>query len=104
MWIGLTIGVIGAIVRGGYNFRFRGDPEPANSRIKLPFMLLLVAACIALAASGTEAIVFSILAAILVVQCGFVLAGRNPWWMQGALDRRAVRYQSAPPHDLDPSA
>ena len=106
MWIGLTVGVIAAIVQGSYNFsRFRGDPEPPNSRLKLPLMLLLLAVCIALAASGLSPIVLSILAVICAVEVGFILAGRNPWWMQAPTDKREhVRYQSAPPRDLDPSA
>ncbi len=103
MWIGLALFL--SLAMGVKNFRRRHDPEPRNSRFKLPVTLLLLGGCIALAASGTEPVVFSILAAVMVVQIGFVLAGRNPWWMQGAMDRREIaRYQSAPLPDLDPSA
>ena len=37
-----------------------------------------------------------------LVEIGFILAGRNPWWMQGAMDKREyVRYTSLPPRDLE---
>jgi hypothetical protein len=101
MWIGLTIGVLAGIVQGINNFRCRRDPEPPNSKLKLPLMLLLLAACVAPAVTGTSPIVFFVLAAVCTVEVGFILVGRNPWWMQGPMDKREyVRYQSAPPRDL----
>ena len=105
MWIGCSVTVLIGVAQGIKNFRRRSEPEPPNSRLKLPLTLLALGGCVALAADGTEPIVLSILAAVLAAQIGFILAGRNPWWLQGAMDRRKfVRYQSAPPHDLDPSA
>jgi hypothetical protein len=105
MWIGLTIGTVAGIAQGINNFRFCGGPEPPNSKLKLPFMLLLLGICIAFAAIGVGPIIFSVLAGVCAIEVCFILAGRNPWWMQAPIDRREyVRYQSAPPRDLDPSA
>jgi hypothetical protein len=103
MWIGLTIGgVIGAI-QLAKAFERRHEPEPPHSRAKLPVTLVLLACTVALAVLGEQPILFAVLALILAVQLGFILAGRNPWWMQGRLDSRTEpRRFSAPPRDLDP--
>ncbi|HWF33463.1 MAG TPA: hypothetical protein VG188_13010 [Solirubrobacteraceae bacterium] len=65
--------------------------------------IVLLASAIVLAALGEEPVLFAALALILAVQLSFVLGGRNPWWMQDALDRREEpRRFSGPPRDLDP--
>jgi hypothetical protein len=100
MWIGLAVGVLVGSAQAIKSFRSPHDPEPPNSRIKLPFMLLLLAVCIAFAANGVGPIAFSVLAAVCATEVCFILAGRNPWWTQAPMDKREyVRYKSAPLHD-----
>jgi hypothetical protein len=104
MWIGFAIGVAISILELARRFARRHEPEPAHGRFKLAATLLLLAACVALAALGDEPLFFAILAALLTIQVAFILAGRNPWWMQGWLDERErPRYSSGQPRDLDPS-
>jgi len=53
---------------------------------------------------GEEPLPWAILASLFAIQVGFVLAGRNPGWMQDSLDQRErLRYSSGQPRDLDPS-
>jgi hypothetical protein len=102
MWIGIAITGIVSATQLVKSFRIRHQPEPPNSRLKLPFMILLLAGCAWLVVAGTAPVLFSILAAVVVVGIGFILSGRNPWWMQGAIDKRErVRYTSLPPRDLE---
>lgn len=104
MWIGLAIGAFIGTAQGIKTFRTRHEPEPPNSRLKLPFFMLCFGVLVAFAVGGTSTVVFSVLATVCAVEIGFILAGRNPWWMQAPIDKREyARYQSAPPHDLDPS-
>lgn len=94
MWIGL---VIGGLVGGAQTvkaFARRHEPEPPNSRLKLPIMLLFLGGCIALGASGDFPVLFAAVALLIAIEIAFILAGRNPWWMQGAIDKR--EYQSSP--------
>lgn len=85
-------------------FGMRHEPEPPNSRLKLPMLLVVLAVCVALAVTGAgaQAIVFIVLGAIVVVQIGYVQAGRNPWWMQDA-KRERTRYTAVPPRDIEPN-
>jgi hypothetical protein len=102
MWTGIIFAVLG-VLQLAQNFASRHDPAPPNSRLKLPVVSLLAVACIYLAASGTSRVVLSIAAAVLVVEIGMIIAGRNPWWMWGAFDKKEhdLRYTSAPPSDID---
>jgi hypothetical protein len=96
MWIGLGIGVLiggGQLVKA---FLSRHEPEPPNNRLKLPIMLLLLGGCIALAVSDEFPVLFAALALLIAVEIPFILAGRNPWWMQAPIDKR--EYQSS--HEL----
>ena len=102
MWIGLAIGALIGMGQLVSSFRARHAPEPSNSRLKLPIMILLLGGCVAVAITHTSPVLFSILAAVIAVQIGFVLAGRNPWWMQAAIDKREYgHYTSPPPRNLD---
>jgi hypothetical protein len=47
------------------------------------------------AVSGTWPVLWAALVVVLLAEIGFVLAGRNPWWMQGRLDRRREGRTSA---------
>jgi hypothetical protein len=49
---------------------------------------------VAFAVSGTWPAFWAVLVVLLLVEIGFVLAGRNPWWMQARLDRRRERRTS----------
>jgi hypothetical protein len=93
--IGLIIGTIFAVVGLSQSFPKRHAPEPPNSRWKLPLLILLAVTCVAFAVVGPWPVVWAALAVVLLVEIGFVLAGRNPWWMQGRLDRRGERSTSA---------
>jgi hypothetical protein len=104
MWIGLAIGLLIGGAQLAKAFPRRHEPEPANNRLKLPLMSFLALACAGIAALGIAAVLSIVLAAVCAVEVGFVLAGRNPWWMQSPLDKRAERrYASGQPRDLDPS-
>jgi hypothetical protein len=101
MWIGLGIGVLIGTAQLVRSFGVRHEPEPPNSRLKLPIMVLMLCGCVVLAIVGSSSVLFSILAVVVAVEVGFILAGRNPWWMQGAIDKREyVRYSSSP-RDLE---
>jgi hypothetical protein len=95
MLIGLIIGTIFAVVGVSQSFPKRHAPEPPNSRWKLPSLILMAVTCGAFAVVGPWPVVWAALAVVLLVEIGFVLAGRNPWWMQGRLDRRGERSTSA---------
>jgi hypothetical protein len=95
MLIGLIIGAIFALVGLSQSFPSRHAPEPPNSRWKLPSLILMAVTCVAFAVVGPWPVVWVALAVVLLVEIGFVLAGRNPWWMQGRLDRRGERSTSA---------
>lgn len=86
---GLVIGTVIAVVRLSQAFRKRHEPEPANNRWKLPLLILMTAACVVFTVAGLSPVVWAALAMVLLIEIGFVLAGRNPWWMQGPLDHRA---------------
>jgi hypothetical protein len=101
MWISLVTVCVITTAQLAKSFSARHEPEPPNSRLKLPFCALALAGCVALAVVGIEPVLFSLAAAILVVQIGFVLAGRNPWWMRAAIDKREYVRYSAPPRDLE---
>jgi Flp pilus assembly protein TadB len=104
MWIGIAIGLTIATPQLLKRFAHRHEPEPAHGRLKLPTTLLLLVVCVALAALGVEPVLLAILASLFAIQVGFILAGRNPWWMQDSLDQRErPRYSSGQPRDLDPS-
>ena len=82
MLTGLVIGAIVAVVGLSQSFSRRDEPEPPNSRWKLPLLILMAATCIAFAVAGPWPAVWAALVVVLLVEIGFVLAGRNPWWMQ----------------------
>jgi hypothetical protein len=104
MWIGLVIGLMGGGAQLVKSFARRGEPEPPNNRLKLPFMSFLGLTCVGIAAFGVAPVLFVLLAVVCTVEVGFVLASRNPWWMQSPLDRRkGSRYSSGLPRDQDPS-
>jgi hypothetical protein len=54
----------------------------------------LAEAGVAFAAAGTWPAFWAVLVVLLLVEIGFVLAGRNPWLMQARLDRRRERRTS----------
>jgi hypothetical protein len=55
------------------------------------WLVLMIAACAALSfVAPSWLLIWALLAVLCVVKVGFVLAGRNPWRMQGYLDRRRV--------------
>jgi len=95
MLVGLVIGTIVALVGLWQSFPKRHAPEPPNSRWKLPSLILMVVMCVVFAVVGPWPVVWAALAVALLVEIGFGLAGRNPWWMQGRLDRRGKRSTSA---------
>jgi hypothetical protein len=104
MWLGIAIGLAIGTPELVKRLARRHEPEPPHSRLKLPATLLLLVVCVALAALGEEPLLLAILASLFAIQVGFILAGRNPWRMQGWLDERErPRYSSGPPRDLDPS-
>ncbi len=88
MLIGLVIGTIVVAVGLSQSFHRRHEPEPPNSRWKLPWLILLSASGVVLAVVGPWPVVWASLVVLLLVEVGFVLAGRNPWWMQSRFDRR----------------
>jgi amino acid transporter len=92
--IGIVIGTIFAVVGLPRSFPKRHEPEPPNSRWKLPSLILMAVTCVAFAVIGPWPVVWAALAVVLLVEICFVLAGRNPWWMQGRLDRRRARSTS----------
>jgi hypothetical protein len=49
---------------------------------------------VAFAAAGTWPALWELLVVLLLVEIGFVLAGRNPWWMQARIGRRRERRTS----------
>lgn len=103
MWIGIAIGLAIGSPQLVKRFARRRGPEPPHGRFKLPVTLLLLGASVALAALGQEPLLFTVLALLFTVQVGFILAGRNPWWIQSWLDEREPpRYSSGQPRDLDP--
>jgi hypothetical protein len=85
--IGLVIGAVLAVPQLVRSYRLRDRPEPPNRRLKLPVMVLLLGGCLALAISGIGTVVLSIFGVVAAVEIGFILAGRNPWWMQSPHDR-----------------
>ncbi|HUN78030.1 MAG TPA: hypothetical protein VMU32_03840 [Solirubrobacteraceae bacterium] len=94
----LTGVIIGGIVAGVGLLRLypkRHEPEPPNSRWKLPFLIVMVAICVVFTIVGQWPILWAALAVVIFVQIGFVLIGRNPWWMQTSLDRRREHSTSA---------
>jgi hypothetical protein len=91
---GLVIGTIIAVVGLSQSFTRRHEPEPPNSRWKLPSLILTAAACVAFMLAGPWPVVWAALFIVLLVEIGFVLSGRNPWWMQGRLDWRRQRSTS----------
>jgi sterol desaturase/sphingolipid hydroxylase (fatty acid hydroxylase superfamily) len=93
MLIGLVIGTIFAVVGLSQSFPRRHEPEPPNSRWKLPSLILIVVTRVTFAVAGPWPVVWVALAVVLLVEIGYVLAGRNPWWMQG--DRRGERSPNA---------
>lgn len=88
MLTGAIIGAIAAAVGLLRAFPKRHEPEPPNSRWKLPLLVFIVAICLVFMIFGPWPVFWAILAGLFLVEVGFVLAGRNPWWMQGNLDRR----------------
>jgi hypothetical protein len=105
MWLGFAVGLTIATPPLLKRFARRHEPEPPHGRFKLRVTLLLLAVCVALAALGEESLFFAILASLFAIQVGFILAGRNPWWMQDSLDKRErPRYCTGQPRDLDPSS
>lgn len=91
MLIGLVIGTIVAVVGLSQSFPRRHEPEPPNSRWKLPSLILMAATCVAFMVVGPWPVVWAALFIVLFVEIGFVLCGRNPWWMQGRPDWRRQR-------------
>ncbi|MGO9322773.1 MAG: hypothetical protein ACLQBY_18490 [Solirubrobacteraceae bacterium] len=77
-----------------FNARYRGQPEPPNNRIKLPLVLLETAFFAVLVSKGEHVVLSSILIVVGIVTAGFILAGRNPWWLQGSADRWMLRRRS----------
>jgi hypothetical protein len=94
MLIGVVIGSVVAAIGLSQSFPRRHEPEPPNSRWKLPSLLVMTVIGVAFAVSGTWPVLWAGLVVILLVEIGLVLAGRNPWWMQGPLDRRRERRTS----------
>ena len=94
MLTGLVIGTIVAVVGLSQSFPRRHEPEPPNSRWKLPSLIFMAAMCVAFAVVGPWPLFWAALGVGILVEIGFVLAGRNPWWMQGRLDRRRERSTS----------
>jgi len=76
--------------------RYRGQPEPPNNRIKLPMLILATAFFGVELAKGEDVVLSTILIVVGVVTMGFILAGRNRWWMQGPADRWKQDEQSTP--------
>jgi hypothetical protein len=95
MLTGAVIGAIVAAIGLSQSFPKRHEPEPPNSRWKLPSLVVMTVIGLVFAVSGTWPVLWAGLVVILLVEIGFVLAGRNPWWMQGPLDRRRERSASA---------
>jgi len=62
--------------------------EPPNSRWKLPTLIVFIPICVGFAFIGLP-VLWAVLGVICAVEIGFVLAGRNPWWMQGWRERQA---------------
>jgi hypothetical protein len=91
MLTGIIIGGTFGVILLGQNFVRRHEPEPPNSRWKLPSLIISATACVAFAVAASWPVFWAILAAVLLMEIGFVLAGRNPWWMQSYLDRRRER-------------
>ncbi|HST33325.1 MAG TPA: hypothetical protein VLJ80_07365 [Solirubrobacteraceae bacterium] len=105
MWLGIAIGLALGIPQLAKRFATRQEPEPRHGRFKLPATLFLLAVSVTLAALDEKPLFFAIFAALLATQVALVLAGRNPWWMQGWLDERErPHYSSGQPRDLDPSS
>jgi NhaP-type Na+/H+ or K+/H+ antiporter len=92
--IGVIIGVLLAVPQLVRSYRLRDQPEPPNCRSKLPVMLFLLAACVGLAISGTAVVAVSIGGVLAGLEVGFILAGRNPWWMQSPRDRHEYVWSS----------
>jgi fatty acid desaturase len=86
MLIGAVIGTIFALIGLARSFPRRHEPELANSRWKLPVLIVMVAACLAFIIAGPWPGFWAALLAMLLVEIGFVIAGRNPWWMQSSLE------------------
>ena len=95
MLTGLVIGTIVAVVGLSRSFPGRREPEPPNSRWKLPSLVVMAATCVAFTVAGPWPVVWATLVIVLLVEIGFVLAGRNPWWMRSGLDWRRQRSTSA---------
>jgi hypothetical protein len=104
MWFALGVTVLVGGAQLIKSFRTRHQPEPPNNRLKLPTMLIGIVSSVALIVDGTWTVLFAVCGVLCALEAGFVLAGRNPWWMQAPLDRKAYeRYRTGPPRDLDPS-
>lgn len=95
MLIGAAVGAIVAAVGLSQSFPRRHEPEPPNSRWKLPSLLVMTVIGLIFAVAGTWLAFWAALIVLLLVEIGFVLAGRNPWWTQAHLDRRGERCTSA---------
>jgi hypothetical protein len=97
--IGFVIAVLFAVPQSVRSYRLRDQPEPPNRRVKLPVVLVALAVCVAFVISGigiVALLIFSICGVFLVAQIGFILAGRNPWWMQSRLDRHESVWGTRP--------
>jgi len=94
MLTGVVIGAIVAAIGLSQSFPRRHEPEPPNSRWKLLLLIVMVAICIVFATVGRWPVLWAALVVVLFVEIGFVLVGRNPWWMQSPLDRRRQRSTS----------
>ncbi len=94
MLIGVVIGSVMAAVGLSQSFPRRHEPEPPNKRWKLPSLLVMTVIGVTFAVFGTWPAFWAVLVVLLLVEIGFVLAGRNPWWMQARLDKRRERRMS----------
>jgi peptidoglycan/LPS O-acetylase OafA/YrhL len=95
MLTGVVIGSVVAAIGLFQSFQRRHEPEPPNSRWKLPSLIVMTVIGVVFAVSGTWPVLWAALVVVLLAEIGFVLAGRNPWWMQGRLDRRREGRTSA---------
>jgi amino acid transporter len=95
MLTGVVIGLVVAAIGLFQSFPKRHEPEPPNSRWKLPSLIVMTVIGVVFAAVGTWPAFWTALVVLLLAEIGFVLAGRNPWWMQAHVDRRRERRTSA---------
>jgi hypothetical protein len=96
-WIVGLGGGLSSVIGLVKSLRFRGQPEPPNRRWKLPMLIVFAAVFLAFAViDGGGVVLGSVLTAILLVEIGFILGGRNPWWMQSPRDRN--EHIGSPPY------